>query len=95
MPPQFVHIKIWNPDDVIRECAMGAHLSHTVSSALLFQASDAVTRGIHKGWILAQKGAWAVKQMQLESELASSGMQQGMQVECEEGVPACDAYNVH
>jgi|NorSeaMetagenome_1021524.scaffolds.fasta_scaffold49634_2 hypothetical protein len=29
---------------------------------------------------MAQKGAWAVKQMQLEAELASSGMQQGMQV---------------
>jgi len=29
---------------------------------------------------MAQKGAWAVKQMQLESELASSGAVQGMQV---------------
>lgn len=29
---------------------------------------------------MAQKGAWAVKQMQLESELASSGALQGMQV---------------
>ena len=47
----------------------------------MLQASDAVTRGLHKGWVMAQKGAWAVKQMQLEADLASSGMQQGMQVE--------------
>jgi hypothetical protein len=44
------------------------------------QASDAVTRGLHKGWVMAQKGAWAVKQMQLEAELAASGSVQGMQV---------------
>jgi hypothetical protein len=29
---------------------------------------------------MAQKGAWAVKQMQLEAELAASGSVQGMQV---------------
>ena len=51
------------------------------------QASDAMARGMHKGWVMAQKGAWAVKQMQLEADLASSGMQQGMQVRVNQSKP--------
>ena len=41
-------------------------------------ASDAFSRTVSKGWVMAQKTAWAVKQMQIESNLASSGMEMGM-----------------
>ena len=60
-----------------------------------FQASDAVARGMHKGWIMAQKGAWAVKQMQLEADLAASGMQQGMQVRIYEAMTTYAHIHLH
>ena len=74
-------------DDFIERQENKARVGNRIESSLFYNAgqaaviaSDVLTRGVHKGWVLAQKTAWNMKQSQIESNLASSGMQKGMKV---------------
>jgi hypothetical protein len=41
-------------------------------------ASDAVSRGLNKGWVMAQKATWSMQQRSLESQMQASSGKMGM-----------------